>query len=151
MNDFASPFGFILRILKHFRYTHSWEKCLLRKLVLCVWNAALQGAEYFYYFGTQSSAAEFGLWAVQFSSEDCFNWVNRVILKDSKFAGSGIPARLVHLFIATPAQEVSSRLLVQLSWLEIPDPPQQFFPKKSPVKLLAFWLNVKEAGEIQTS
>lgn len=66
-NGFASPFGFILRILKHLRYTHSWKKCLLRKPVLCVWNAALQGAEYFYYFGTQSFAAEFGLQAMQFS------------------------------------------------------------------------------------
>lgn len=34
---------------------------------MCAWNAALQGAEYFYYFGTQSFAAEFGLWAMQFS------------------------------------------------------------------------------------
>lgn len=34
MNGFASPFGSIL-ILKQLRYTHSWKKCLLRKLV-CV-------------------------------------------------------------------------------------------------------------------
>lgn len=35
--------------------------------MLCVWNTVLQGAEYFYYFGPESFAAEFGLQAVQFS------------------------------------------------------------------------------------
>lgn len=70
-------------------------------------------------------------------------------LRTQKFAGSGKSPRSVHLFIVTPA--ASSRLLAQLSWLEVLDPPQQFFPKKSPVKPLAFWLNVKEAGKIQTS
>lgn len=73
-----------------------------------------------------------------------------MILKDTNFAGSGKSAGSVHLFIATPAQEVSSRSLVWLSWLETRDPAQQFFPKKSSVNLLTFWLNVKETGKIQT-
>lgn len=34
-----------------------------------MWNSALQGAEYFYYFGTQYFTAEFGLRAMQFSFE----------------------------------------------------------------------------------
>ena len=74
-----------------------------------------------------------------------------MILKDTDFTGSGKSAGLVHLLIATPAQEVSSRSLVRLSWLEIQDNPQQFFPKQSSVKLLTFWLNVKEASKIKTS
>lgn len=74
-----------------------------------------------------------------------------MILKDTNFAGSDKSAGSVCLFIATPLREVSSRSLVWLSWLEIQDPPQQFFPEKSSIKLLTFWLNVKEAGKMQTS
>lgn len=48
-------------------------------------------------------------------------------LRTRKFAGSGKSPRSAHLCIVPPAQKVSSRLLAQLSWLEIPDPPQQFF------------------------
>lgn len=51
-----------------------------------------------------------------------------MILKDINFVGSGKSA--VHLLIDTPAQEVSSRSLVLLSWLETQDPSQQFYPKK---------------------
>lgn len=68
-----------------------------------------------------------------------------MILKDINFVGSGKSA--VHLLIDTPAQEVSSRSLVLLSWLETQDPSQQFYPKKKKkafTKLWNFLLNVKE-------
>lgn len=67
-----------------------------------------------------------------------------MILKDINFVGSGKSA--VHLLIDTPAQEVSSRSLVLLSWLETQDPSQQFYPKKKKAftKLWNFLLNVKE-------
>lgn len=42
------------------------EEMLAKKTSVCVWNAALQGAEYFYYFGTQYFAAGFGLRGMQF-------------------------------------------------------------------------------------
>ena len=82
--------------------------------------------------------------------QGCFNWVNQMMLKDTNFTGSGKSAGSVHLPIATPEREVSSRLLVRLSWLEIQDSPQEFFPKESSVKLLTFQLNVKQVGKIKT-
>lgn len=85
--------------------------------------------------------------AVFFCKIVSIEWTQKS-LRTQKFAESGKSPRSVHLFIVTPAQEVSSRLLAQLSWLKIPDPPQQFFPKKSPVTLLAFWLNAKKAGKM---
>jgi len=73
-----------------------------------------------------------------------------MMLKDTNFTGSGNSAGSVQLPIATPEREVSSRLLVRLSWLEIQDSPQEFFPKESSVKLLTFQLNVKQVGKIKT-
>lgn len=60
-----------------------------------MWDAALQGAECFYYFGTLYSAAQFGLWGcavflqIRILLQGRFNRVSQMILKDTKFAESG--------------------------------------------------------------